>query len=38
MLPIGDICNLSVSVGKNQAKSQISGKNVKIQICSNPGY
>ena len=30
--------NLRVSVSKNQAKSEISGKNVKIQICSNSGY
>ena len=29
---------LRVSVSKNQTKSEISGKNVKIQICSNSGY
>ena len=29
---------LNVSVSKNQAKSEISGKNVKLQICSNSGY
>jgi len=29
---------LRASVGKNQANSEISGKNVKIQICSNSGY
>ena len=27
--------DLRVSVSTNQAKSEISGKNVKIQICSN---
>ena len=29
---------LRASVSKNQAKSEISGKNVKIQIRSNSGY
>ena len=29
---------LRLSVSKNQTKSEISGKNVKIQICSNSGY
>ena len=30
--------SLRVSVSKNQTKSEISGKNVKIQICSNSSY
>ena len=42
--PGGDIVlfcwarHLRVSVSKNQTKSEISGKNVKIQICSNSSY
>ena len=31
-------CLLRASVSKSQAKSEINGKNVKIQIRSNSGY